>query len=185
MHRHVRIAHRAPPQIAQKQGRHREVSQKHKNSIESALRERQGTPTRASGAAQGTQEEASRAQKTPQKQYSGALAVPKCSKTHTLATSQRKDKTHPKPLRESQRAPNEGPVTPTGAQESSKRGSKGRQGHPRGSIVAPSPSKMIPKWRSKGVRKTVEKVIPKENTRISILHTIYHTSRTSDTPLKS
>ena len=34
----------------------------------------------------------------------------------------------------------------------------------------------------KEVRKTVEKVIPKKNTRISILHTIYHTSRMSDTP---
>ena len=30
--------------------------------------------------------------------------------------------------------------------------------------------------------KTVEKVIPKSNTRISIHHTIYHTSRTSDPP---
>ena len=135
------VAHRAPSQIAQKQGRHREVSQKHKNSIESAPRERQGTPTRVSGAARGTREEASRAQRTPRKQYSGALAVPKCSKTHTLATSQRQDKTHPKLQRESQRAPNEGPVGPTAAQESSKRGFKGSQGHPRGSIVAPPPPK--------------------------------------------
>ena len=160
MDRHVRIAHRAPPQIAQKQGRHREVSQKLKNSTESASRERQGTPTRASGAAQGIHEEASRAQKPPRKQYSGALPVPKCSKTHTLATSQRKDKTHPKPLRESQRAPNEGPVRPTGAQESSKRARREYSG-------AQAP-KMTPKWRFKGVRKTVEKAIPKENT---ILHT--------------
>ena len=65
MHRHVRITHRAPPQIAQKQGRHREVFQKHKNSTESAARERHAAPTRASGAAQGIQEEVSRAQKTP------------------------------------------------------------------------------------------------------------------------
>ena len=48
--------------------------------------------------------------------------------------------------------------------------------------MAPRPPKMAPKWRSKGVRKTVEKVIPKEDMRISILHTIYYTSRTSDTP---
>ena len=134
------------------------------------------------GAANGTHKEASRAQKNPRKQYSGALAVPKCSKTHTLATSQRQEKTHPKLPKASQRAPKEGPMRPTGAQESSKRGSKGPQGHPRESIVAPGPPKMAPKWRLKGEQKRVEKATTQENTRISLLHTIYHTWRTSDTP---
>ena len=38
-----------PPQTLQKQGRHREVSKKHKNSTKSAPRQRPGTPTRAPG----------------------------------------------------------------------------------------------------------------------------------------
>ena len=182
MHRHVRIVHRAPPQTSQKQGRHREVSEKHKNSTKSAPRQRPGTPTRASGVPQGTQKEASRAQKTPQKEYSGAPAAPKSSKTHTLDVSERKDKTTPKLHNESRRAPKERPVRPVGAQERSKRGPKGRQGHPRGSIVAPGPPKTAPKWRSGGERKSVLKAAAYKNWRNSILHIIYHTSRTSATP---
>ena len=161
MHRHVRIAHRAPPQIAQKQGRHREVSQKHKNSTESAPRQRQGTPTRASGAAHGTQEEASRAQKTPRKQYSGALAVPKCSKTHTLATSQRKDKTHPKPLRESQRAPNEDQQGPKRAPRGAPKDAKGTPE----TSGAQDPKNDTKREVQRGAQNS-EKAIPKENTRI-------------------
>ena len=174
MHRQVRIAHRAPPQVAQKQGRHREVSQKHQNTTESAPRERQGTPTMASGAAQGTQEEASRAQKTPRKQYSGALAVPK-SKTYTLATSQRQEKTHPKLPRASQRAPNEGPMRPTSAQESSKRGSKGRQGHPKGSIVAPSPPQNGTKMEVQRVAKKSRKSDnPRKHANLDSTHYLPH-----------
>ena len=42
--KHAQACMAHPKQIAQKQGRRREGSQKHKNSIESAPRERQGTP---------------------------------------------------------------------------------------------------------------------------------------------
>ena len=166
MHRHV--------QIAQKQGRHREVSQKHKNSTESAPRERQGTPTRASGAALGTHKEASRAQKTPRRQYSGALAVPKCSKTHTLATSQRQHKTHPKLQRESQRAPNEGPVRPTAAQESSKRGSKGRQGHRKGSVVAPAPQNGSNMDVQRSAKKSRKSDYPRKHANFASTHYLPH-----------
>ena len=71
-----------------------------------------------------------------------------------MDVSERREKTDPKLHNESQRAPKERPVRAAGAQERSKRDPKGRQGHPRGSIVATGPPKTAPKWRSKRERKS-------------------------------
>ena len=49
MRRRVRIVYRAPPQISQKQGRHREVSKKPKNTTESAPKQRPGDPQGGQG----------------------------------------------------------------------------------------------------------------------------------------